>query len=240
MTTIKRQIIAMGGGGFSMEPDNPLLDQYIIEQARKTNPSVCFFPHATDDAVRYVFNFYNAFTRLNARPTYLSLFTPPTADLESFILEQDVIYVGGGNTKSMLALWREWNLDDILYKAYQAGVVLAGLSAGANCWFREFSTDSIPGKLGVLPGLGFIDTSFCPHYDGESERRPSLHHLINENLMIPGYAADDGAAAHFIDDRLFQAISSRPAAKVYHIDKKKGPVSEEMIETHFLGSNTDL
>jgi dipeptidase E len=236
MTAIKKQIIAMGGGGFSMEPDNPLLDQYIIEHARKTNPSVCFFPHATDDAVRYIFNFYKAFTRLNVRPTYLSLFTPPTADLESFILEQDVIYVGGGNTKSMLALWREWKLDDILYKAYQSGVVLAGLSAGANCWFREFSTDSAPGKLGTLPGLGFIETSFCPHYDGKSERRPSIHHLISEDLMMPGYAADDGAAVHFIDGRLFRAVSSRPAAKVYHIDKKKGLVSEEIIETHFLGS----
>jgi len=233
---VKKQIIAMGGGGFSMEPDNPLLDQYIIEQARKTHPSVCFFPHATDDAVRYVFNFYKAFTRLDVRPTYLSLFTPPTADLESFILEQDVIYVGGGNTKSMLALWREWNLDEILYKAYQNGVVLAGLSAGANCWFGEFNTDSVPGKLTTLPGLGFIKTSFCPHYDGESERRPSIHHLIREELMIPGYAADDGAAAHFIDGQFFQAVSSRPAAKVYFIDKKMDGVSEEMINTRFLGS----
>lgn len=90
-------------GGFSMEPDNPLLDQYIIVQARKPNPTVCFFAHATDDTMRYSFNFYKAFSKLKAWPNYLSLFTPPTADLESFILEQDVIYIGGGNTKSMLA-----------------------------------------------------------------------------------------------------------------------------------------
>jgi peptidase E len=235
MANSKRQIIAMGGGGFSMEPDNPLLDQYVIRQARKANPSVCFFPHATDDAVRYTFNFYKAFTRLDARPTYLSLFTPPTADLESFILEQDIIYVGGGNTKSMLALWRDWDLDTILNKAYQNGTVLAGLSAGANCWFQQCSTDSIPGKLSVLPGLGFIEGSFCPHYDGERERRPSLHQLIGNNLMIGGYAADDGAAAHFIDDQLSQAISSRPAAKVYKIDKAIDQVSEEIIGTRFLG-----
>ena len=200
-------------------------------------PSSMFFSHATDDAVRYVFTFYKAFTRLNARPTYLSLFTPPTADLESFILEQDVIYVGGGNTKSMLALWREWKLDDILYKAYQNGTVLAGLSAGANCWFQECSTDSLPGKLGMLPCLGIIKASFCPHYDGESKRRPSLHQLIGEGLMIPGYAADDGAAAHFIDDQLSHGVSSRPAAKVYKVYKAKGQVSEEIIETRFLGAN---
>src|SRR5258708_10933430 len=105
MANHKRQIIAMGGGGFSMEPDNLLLDQYIIKQARKSCPSVCFFPHATDDAIRDVFNFYKAFTRLEARPTYLSLFTPPTSDLESFILEQDVIFVGGRNTTSILSTW---------------------------------------------------------------------------------------------------------------------------------------
>ena len=233
---IRRQVIAMGGGGFSMEPDNPLLDQYIINQARKQCPSVCFFPHATDDAVRYVFNFYKAFTRLDARPTYLSLFTPPTADLESFILEQDVIYVGGGNTKSMLALWREWKLDELLFKAYRNGTVLAGLSAGANCWFQECSTDSIPGELGMLPCLGILKASFCPHYDGEIKRRPSLHKLIGENLMIAGYAADDGAAAHFIDDQLSLAVSSRPSAKVYKVSKIDGRVSEEIIATRFLGA----
>jgi peptidase E len=232
---MKKQIIAMGGGGFSMEPDNPLIDQYIISQARKANPTVCFFPHATDDATRYVFNFYKAFTKLAVRPTYLSLFTPPTADLESFILEQDVIYVGGGNTKSMLALWREWELDIILLKAYQQGVVLAGLSAGANCWFKEFSTDSVPGKLGKLPGLGFIDFSFCPHYDGESNRRPSLHQLISAKAMIHGYAADDGAAGHFVDGQLYKAISSRPAAKVYLVEDKEDGICEDIIDTHYLG-----
>jgi peptidase E len=232
---VSRQIIAMGGGGFSMEPENPLLDQYVIKQARKPRPSVCFFPHATDDAVRYIFNFYKAFTRFDVRPTYLSLFSPPTVDLESFLSEQDIIYVGGGNTKSMLALWREWKLDELLYKVYQRGTILAGLSAGANCWFQECSTDSLPGQLGVLPGLGILKASFCPHYDGERERRPSLHRMIGEGRMIPGYAADDGAAAHFVNDQLFQAISSRPSAKLYKVYKENGRVVEKSIETQYLG-----
>jgi len=230
----------MGGGGFSMEPDNPLLDQYIIDQARKTNPSVCFFPHATDDAVRYVFNFYKAFTKLNTRPTYLSLFTPPTADLESFIMDQDIIYVGGGNTKSMLALWREWGLDRILDQAYRNGTVLAGLSAGANCWFQECSTDSIPGKLSMLPCLGLINGSFCPHYDGEMNRRPSLHNLIATDQIIAGYAADDGAAAHFIDDELGYSISSRPLAGLYKVYKRDGQACEDSIETRFLGRRSKV
>jgi dipeptidase E len=158
-------------------------------------PSV-FFPHATDDATRYALNFYRAFTHLDAKPDFLSLFNPHTADLESYLMEQDVIYVGGGNTKSMIALWKEWELDRILQQAYDNGIVLAGISAGANCWFEQCSTDSWPGSLNVIPCLGIIQGSFCPHYDGEPGRRPTLHRFITEGRIKPGYAADDGAAAH--------------------------------------------
>ena len=217
-----------------MEPENPLLDQYIIKQARQTRPSVCFLPHATDDAVRQTFRFFKAFTKLDVKPTSLSLFNPETADLESFLMEQDVIYVGGGNTKSMIALWRAWNMDNFLHKAYENGTVLAGLSAGANCWFEECSTDSIPGEYSVLPCLGILRGSFCPHYDGEVDRRPSLHKLLNEGKIMSGYAADDGAAAHFIDGEFTCAISSRSHAKVYKVDKIDGQIKEEILKTHYL------
>jgi dipeptidase E len=235
MTEIDRQVIAMGGGGFSMEPENPLLDRYVIEQARKTRPSVCFLPHATDDAVRYTFKFFKAFTQFDVKPTHLSLFNPETADIESFLMEQDIIYVGGGNTKSMVALWREWNLDKFLRKAYEKGTVLAGISAGANCWFEQCSTDSIPGEFRMLPCLGIIQGSFCPHYDGEIDRRPSLHQLLGEDKIINGYAADDGAAAHFINGELAYAVSSRPHAKVYKVSKVDRQIIEEAIETRYLG-----
>ncbi len=235
MSEIKRQVIAMGGGGFSMEPENPLLDQYIIKQSPKARPSVCFLPHATDDAVRYTFRFFKAFAKFDVKLTHLSLFSPETANLESFLMMQDVIYVGGGNTKSMIALWREWNLDDVLRKAYENGTVLAGLSAGANCWFEQCITDSVPGAYSVLPCLGILRGSFCPHYDGEVERRPSLHQLLSEDKIASGYAADDGAAAHFINGEFACAVSSRSNAKVYKVDKVDGQVTEEAIQTHYLG-----
>ncbi len=231
-----KQVIAMGGGGFSMEPENPLLDVYILAQARKKTPSICFFPHATDDATRYCFNFYKAFTRFDARLSTLSLFTPHTADLESFLLEQDVIYVGGGNTRSMLALWREWGLDRILRKAYEQGVVLAGISAGANCWFEQCSTDSIPGKLSVMDCLGIIGGSFCPHYDGEVNRRPTLHEFIASGSIKAGYAADDRAAVHFVDGVYSVAVSSRPHAKAYRISRSGDAAAEEALPTRFLGA----
>jgi dipeptidase E len=233
---MSRQIIAMGGGGFSMEPGNPLLDQYVLDQAGRKRPRVCFLPHATDSADRYALNFFNAFGKLNAQPAYLSLFTPPTADLEGFLLDQDVIYVGGGNTKSMLALWREWGLDVILRKAYQQGTVLAGISAGANCWFQESSTDSIPGPYTVLPGLGLLKGSFCPHYDGESERRPSLHRMMKENKILPGYAADNSAAVHMVNEVLSGCVSSVSGAKVYQVRKNGASVVEEALPTRFLGA----
>jgi dipeptidase E len=235
MAEIKRQVIAMGGGGFSMEPENPLLDQYVVEQARKTKPSVCFLPHATDDAVRYTFRFFKAFTQLDAKLFHLSLFHSKIVDLESFLMEQDVIYVGGGNTRSMIALWREWGLDNALRKAYESGTVLAGISAGANCWFEQCSTDSVPGQLNVLSCLGIIQGSFCPHYDGEVERRPSLHKLLGEDKIINGYAADDGAATHFIDGEFACAVSSRPHAKVYRVGKVDGQVTEQAVATQYLG-----
>ena len=232
----QKQVIAMGGGGFSMEPENPLLDAYILAQARKKTPSVCFFPHATDDATRYCFNFYKAFSRFDARLRTLSLFTPHTADLESFLLEQDVIYVGGGNTRSMVALWREWGLDRILRTAYEEGVVLAGISAGANCWFEQCSTDSIPGKLSVMDGLGIIGGSFCPHYDGEVNRRPTLHAFIASGSIKAGWAADDGAAVHFIDGEYSAAVSSRPAASAYRLSRSGDAAAEEALPTQFLGA----
>ena len=126
-----RQIIAMGGGGFSMEPDNPLLDHYILKQAETANPKICFLPTASGDSEQYISRFYSFFNDQNCDPSHLSLFNPPSRDLESFVLEKDILYVGGGNTKNLLALWKEWGLDSILRKAWEEGVILAGLSAGA-------------------------------------------------------------------------------------------------------------
>src|SRR5579872_6107841 len=138
------QIVAMGGGGFSMEPDNPLLDRYVLNLAAASRPRICFVPTASGDADGYIVNFYAAMARLECRPCHLSLFRPPTADLQSFVLDQDIIYVGGGNTKSLLALWREWRLDVIFREAWGRGIVLAGISAGSICWFEQGGTDSIP------------------------------------------------------------------------------------------------
>ncbi len=225
-----RQIIAMGHGGFSLDPENLVLDRYICEQTGKTRPKVCFLPQASGESERYIINFYAAFTRLGAEPSYLSLFRPPTADIASFLLEKDVLYVGGGNTKSMLALWREWGLDAIARQAWEQGIVLAGLSAGAICWFEQGSTDAIPGRLSALGGLGLLPGSCCPHYNGEAERRPSYHRLIAAGEILPGYGVDEGAALHFVDDNLSRVVTSHPDVTAYYVEKVGDEVQERALE----------
>ena len=228
------QIITMGGGGFSMEPENPVLDKYVIAQARAERPKVCFLAQASGESLDYTVRFYRAFSDLGCVPTHLSLFHPHTAEIEAFLMEQDIIYVGGGNTKSMLALWREWGLDTMLRKAGENGTVLAGISAGCICWFEYGSTDSIPGKFRALPALGYLKAGCSPHYDGEALRRPRMHEMVASGEMPAGYGFDDGVAGHFVDGELKGIVSSRPNAKGYWIERVGDEAKETVLETHYL------
>ncbi|MEK5148216.1 Type 1 glutamine amidotransferase-like domain-containing protein [Psychrobacillus sp. FSL K6-4615] len=230
-----RQIIALGGGGFSMEPDNPLLDLYILEQAKKVNPQICIIPTASGDSDSYISRYYNFFNQQDCKPSHLSLFAPPTRDLESFILEKDILYVGGGNTKNLLVLWKEWSLDDILRKAWNHGVILAGLSAGSICWFEEGITDSYGDGLEPIKCLGFLNGSNCPHYDGEIERRAAYHKLMESKKIKSGIATDDGVAIHYKEQGISKIVSSRPNAKAYSVSFETKVIETE-LQTEFLGS----
>jgi dipeptidase E len=227
MKRVSRQIIAMGGGGFSMEPDNPALDLYVLSQARMRNPSICFLATATGDADGYVEKFYDAFRAHRCRPTHVPLFRR-TPDLKHVLLNQDVIYVGGGNTKSMLAVWREWDVPRLLRRAWNAGTVLAGISAGAICWFKTGMTDSWGDRLTGLPCLGFLPGTCCPHFDGEPERRPALHRLVADGSVSKALALDDGAAAHFVGRRLSRIVVSRSRARGYEV-RRHGSRSKEIV-----------
>lgn len=230
-----RQIIALGGGGFSMEPDNPLLDLYILAQTKKQNPKVCFVPTASGDSENYISRFYKSFESHNCVPSHLSLFSPPSRDLEDYVMDKDVIYVGGGNTKNLITLWKDWSLDVILKKAWQEGIVMAGISAGSICWFEAGVTDSFGEGLEPLKSLGFLKGSNCPHYDGEADRRPTYQRLVSAGQIPGGLAADDGTALHFIGSELHKAVSSRREAKAYQVELKDGKLKEEVLNTEYLG-----
>ena len=224
------QIVAMGGGGFSMEPDNLTLDKYVLSLVDAPRPKVAFLATASGDSEGYVERFYTSFRSLACEPSHLSLFRINQTDLRAYILAQDVIYVGGGSTRNLLVLWREWGLDVILKEAWNAGVVLSGLSAGSICWFDEGVTDSVEaGRLHAIRCLSFLPGSNCPHYDGEPERRPSYHRLLAEGKIQPGYAADDGAALHFAGQRLLRCITSRPSARVYRVEKFGNAIVETAL-----------
>jgi dipeptidase E len=229
-------IVAMGGGGFSEEPDNPRLDRFALSLARRERPRVCFVATASGDADGYVARFYRAFAEHDCRPADLGLFDRRVGDLRRFVLEQDVVYVGGGNTASLLAVWRMHGLDVILREALDAGAVLCGVSAGMNCWFEASTTDSFGSELAPLrDGLGFVAGSACPHYDGEPQRRPLYSELVAGGFPA-GYAADEGAALHFdAPGSLVEAVASREGARAYRIERgPDGAAVERALPTRYL------
>ena len=230
-------IVAMGGGGFSEEPDNPLLDRFALSLARRERPRVCFVATASGDAEGYVARFYRAFAEHDCRPADLGLFDRRVGDLRRFVLEQDVVYVGGGNTASLLSVWRAHGLDAILREALAAGAVLCGVSAGMNCWFEASTTDSFGPELAPLhDGLGLVSGSACPHYDGEPQRRPLYHRLVTDGFPA-GYAADEGAALHLdATGALVEVVASRERARGYRVERDaEGAAVERPLPTRYLG-----
>jgi len=172
-------------------------------------------------------SFYATFAR-HADPTHLDLFGRTVDDIQGLLLEQDIIYVAGGNTANMLAIWRLHGVDKALRAAWEAGVILAGWSAGANCWFDGSVTDSFGLNLAPLKdGLKFLQGSFCPHYDSESLRRPRYEELVSSGALPDGFAADDGVGLLFEDRNLSEAVASLPGQHAYRVERRRGNAVEE-------------
>jgi peptidase E len=227
-----RQIIAMGGGGFLMD-ENPLLDDFILSRAKGRESRVCFVATASGDSDRMLVNFYSALGP-RCRATHLPLFRREHGDVTGYLLGHDVIYVGGGNSANMLAIWRVHGVDTALARAYDAGLLLCGLSAGGLCWFQAGVTDSFGALAPLENALGFIPGSFCPSYDGDPRRRSTYQRLIREG-MPAGYGADVGAALHFIDGALAQVVTSRSQAAAYRVEKRDGAPHEQKLPGRYLG-----
>tara|TARA_E500000178_G_scaffold356701_1_gene437438 strand:- start:45786 stop:46490 length:705 start_codon:yes stop_codon:yes gene_type:complete len=225
---VSKQIIAIGGGGFGRNPDQCVIEQYILDQSTVENPKICFIPTATGDDDLYKLNFYVTFSRLKCQPSHLDFFKR-TVNLKKLIHTQDIIFVGGGNTRSMLAVWREWGLDGILKEAYEKGVVLSGVSAGAICWFERGVTDSWDNKLSIMDCLGYIEGVCCPHYDEEKERRPSLHRFLKEKVISSAYGIDGECALHFIDGSPAKTIIFGQKKNAYSVKIQDNKVVESSV-----------
>lgn len=243
--TTRGQIIAMGGGGFSMEPENLALDLYVLAQARSPRPRVAFVGTASGDSDSYLARFYAAFAALPCRATHLPLFRR-TPDLRPFLLDQDVLYVGGGNVRSLIGTWRVWGLGEAIREAWQAGLVLAGVSAGANCWFEQCLTDSSAAAMTVAEGIGLLPGSVSPHYDGEAERRPAYQRFVADGTLADGWGIDDYAALHFKGQDLVRVVASRPGRAAWRVERRAGGCEETQHAAELLplaavgGARTDL
>jgi peptidase E len=224
----------MGGGGFSMEHDNTLLDSYILDLPAVKLPKICFIATASGDSQSYIESFYKFFRGKKCLPSHLSLFRGQTDKIEDLILGQDILYVGGGNTRNMLVLWKEWGVDKAIVKAYKKGVVLCGLSAGSICWFEEGLTDSVPNKLMSIECLGILSGSNCPHFDSESIRRETYKRFVKTGKILEGIATDDGCALYYVNEHLTKVISSNKKARAYRYVNKKGKLEETVITPEFL------
>jgi peptidase E len=225
---VSGHILAMGGGALLDRESR--IEDFMLGLARSKRPRVCLLPTAGGEKPEWIVRFYEEFSARDCVPSHLTLFGMPE-NPAAHIADQDVIYVGGGNTANMLAIWRVHGIDRALREAWQRGAVVGGMSAGANCWFEDSVTDSFGPTLRALGGgLGLLPGSFCPHYDGEPARRPAYTGLVRDGTLPPGYAADDDAAFHFQGTELREVVSQRDGARGYRVTAD----GEEPLETRLL------
>jgi peptidase E len=229
-------VLALGGGGFTMGQGDPALDELVLELAGGAAPKILFLPTAGGDAAAQIAAFYGAFADRSCRPQVLSLFRlhgTGTA-IRDVLLDQDVIYVGGGSMRNMLAIWRAHGLDAILREAWEREVVLAGLSAGAMCWFGGGVTMS-SGPPEVMQGLGFLPGSLSVHADGEPQRLPVFYDAVRSGALPGGWALDDGVGLVIEGDAVARVVSSRPGATALRVDAVGGELVRSRTKPELLG-----
>jgi dipeptidase E len=233
----ERTIFAMGGGGFTMEPANPLLDDFVLSLPQRKEPRILFLPTASGDTTPQINAFKGRFSGRTCVPEHLSLFRlrETRRPLRELVMEQDILYVGGGSMRNLLAIWRAHGLDTILIDAWRKGIVLAGLSAGAMCWFQAGLTRS-SGPPEPLAGLGLLEGSLSVHADGEPERLPVWLAHVRDGTLPAGWALDDGVGLLFRGDHLERIVSSRPGAEAQRVDAIAGELVRRRLAPELLGA----
>ena len=224
-------LYALGGGGYYGPKGGPnRMMQHILRATGKRYPKVCLVPTAGGDNAESIHTFVDCMNRMQAHPNFLALYHVPARDLEDFVLDFDAIYVSGGNTLNLLALWQAWQLDRILIKALERGVILFGASAGANCWYEQSSSDFVPGEFNPLKGLGLLPGSFCPHYSDEKGRRASYHAMIEDGRLPPGYGVSDRAALHYVDGKMNEVLLEWEEAAAFRVERdESGGIRETRL-----------
>jgi dipeptidase E len=222
-----RTIVPMGGGGFC---DGAA--RFLAGLTGKERPRMLYIGTATAEDPWSALRIYDQFQPY-ADVSRLEFFPWPPEDLRSLVLDQDLVFVGGGNTANMLAIWRVHGVDELLREAWERGTVLSGSSAGGICWFEHGITDSFGPQLGPMDCLGFLPGSFCPHWNDEELRRPRYHDLLKDGFAA-GYAADAAVGLHFVNGELREVVACEEGSKAYRLEVQEGEVVEEPIEARAL------
>ncbi|KGF90516.1 MULTISPECIES: peptidase E [Prochlorococcus] len=225
---VSKNIVAIGGGGFGRSLGSLEIEKYIISLISKKRPKICFIPTASGDSSLYKLNFYRAFSKLDCIVSHIDFFSR-TENLADKVLTQDIIYVGGGNTKSMLAVWKEWNLQNILKIAYERGIIMSGVSAGAICWFDKGITDSFAKELSIINCLGIVDGIACPHFDEEKEREPYVNDVIKKGIIKSCICIEGNCALHIKNDFQYSSIDFGDGKKCFRIFKENSNLKKEII-----------
>ncbi len=224
-----KNIVAIGGGGFGRSLGTLAIEKYIISLVNKKHPKICFIPTASGDNDLYKLNFYRAFSKLKCITSHIDFFSR-TEDLEEIVSTQDIIYVGGGNTKSMLAVWKEWNLHEILKKAYENGIVMSGVSAGAICWFDKGITDSYADRLEIIDCLGIVNGIACPHFDEEKERKPYVYEIIQKEIIKSCICIEGNCALHIKNNIEYYSVDfGKGNKKCLRIFNENNQLQEEIL-----------
>ncbi|MDQ1713370.1 MAG: hypothetical protein QOE45_2820 [Frankiaceae bacterium] len=215
------RIVAIGGGGLVERDGRRPMLEHVLSLTGADRPKVCYLGTAWGDAPAGTLMFYEAASGLDVRASHLDLNPMPNVpDPRAHLLAQDAIYVGGGSVANLLAVWRTHGLDAVLREAWEAGIVLAGTSAGSLCWFASGTTDSFGEDLRPFTnGLGFVPASNTPHYDSEERRRPLYQRLVREGVLPPGWAADDTVGLVFEGTSFAEAVTYREGAMAWRVER---------------------
>jgi len=223
-----KNIVAIGGGGFGRSLGSLEIEKYIVSLSNKKRPKICFIPTASGDSSLYKLNIYRAISKLDSISSHIEFFSR-TENLEDKVLTQDIIYVGGGNTKSMLAVWKEWNLHEILQNAYDKGIVMSGVSAGAICWFDKGITDSYAEELTIIDCLGIVGGIACPHFDEEKEREPYVNDVINREIIKSCICIEGNCAVHVKNNVEYSSIDFGNGKKCLRVHKENNILKKEIL-----------
>jgi peptidase E len=224
-------------GLFDMEP-GPIHDFAAELSGAGDTARFSFLFQATGDDETRIGSMYSAMARTRYRASHLQLFPMPNHDdIRKHLLEQDVIWVGGGSVANLVAVWKVHGIEEILHEAWQAGVVLGGVSAGSICWHTGGSTDSYGYDLRAFTGgLGWLPYSNGVHYDSEAQRRPKMHGFVADGTLPDGYATDDGAGLLYRGTKLAEVVADREGPRGYELKRAAdGSTTETPLPTRVLG-----